>query len=70
MVNIALPIAKALYPRYSLLFLFNNITSYFIYTDNTLYTKEMNKRSGGKQIWLRSKQFKKDGTYIEQPINY
>lgn len=31
-VNKALPIAEAFYPDYSLLFLFDNATSYLVYT--------------------------------------
>lgn len=49
-VNKALPIAKALYLGYLLLFLFHNATYYSIYVDNVLCIKKMNKKSGGKQI--------------------
>lgn len=48
----ALPIAKALYFEYFLLFMFNNITSSLVYTENTLSIYEMNKKLGDKQIIL------------------
>lgn len=47
-VNKVLPIAKALYPGYSLLFLFDNATNYSVYVDNALYIGGMNKGSSGK----------------------
>lgn len=50
----ALPIVKALYPGYSLLFLFDNATSYSVYANNALYIGELNKSSGSKQTWLRN----------------
>ena len=49
-VNKALPIAEALYPGYSLLFLFDNATSHSVYADNALRTEGMNKGNGGKQV--------------------
>lgn len=54
-VNKALPIAKALYPGYSLLFHFNNAISHSVYAKDALQTKEMNKRPGGKQKHLRDR---------------
>ena len=45
-VNKALPIAEALYPGYSLLFLFDNVTSYLVYAKNALQVKDMNKGTG------------------------
>ena len=60
MVNKALAIAKALYPSYSLLILFDNTTSYFVYADNALHTRNMNKVSDGKQPLLQNKWFEKD----------
>lgn len=45
-VNKALPIAEALYPGYSLLFLFDNVTSHSIYAQNTLRTIQMYKEIG------------------------
>ena len=47
-VTKALPIAEALYPGYSLLFLFDNATSHSVYADNALYITGINKKSGGK----------------------
>lgn len=51
-VNKSLPIAEALYSGYSLLFLFNNATSYSVYANNALRTGGINKNSGGNQAWL------------------
>ena len=48
-MNKALPIAEALYPGYSLLFLFDNATNHSVYADNALRIGNMNKRLGGKQ---------------------
>lgn len=63
-VSKALPIAKALYPGYSFLFLFDNATSYSVYTKDTFQVNNMNKSSGGKQSYLRHGWFdcKKDQT--------
>ena len=47
-VNKALPIVKALYPWYSLLFLFDNTTIYPVYTKDVLQVLEMNKSVGEK----------------------
>lgn len=44
-VSKALPIVKALYPEYSLLFLFDNATSHLMYASDALWTKNMNKRT-------------------------
>ena len=49
----ALSIAKAFYPGYSLLLLFDNLTSYFVYAQNALYIANMNKGMEGKQPILR-----------------
>ena len=48
-VTKVLPIAEALYPGYSLLFLFNNTTSHFIYAQNALCTANINKEVEEKQ---------------------
>ncbi|KAI0999515.1 hypothetical protein K3495_g8683 [Podosphaera aphanis] len=48
----AILIAKALYPGYSLLFLFDNATSHAVFSDDALRTCDTNKRCGGKQAWL------------------
>ena len=47
-VNKALLIAEALYPGYSLLFLFDNATSHSVYARDVLRTTQMNKGVGGK----------------------
>ena len=54
MVNKALPIAKTLYPGYSLLFLFDNATSHSVFAQDALYTAQMNKGMGGQQSWLHN----------------
>ena len=59
-VSKALSIAKALYPDYSLLFLFDNATSHFVYANNALRTREMNKSFGDKQAWLRNSWYEKN----------
>ena len=69
-VNKALPIAEALYPGYSLLFLFDNATSHSVYIDNALRTGNMNKGPGGRQPWLRNGWFKKDGIQIEHSMSF
>ena len=48
----ALPIAKALYPEYELLFMFDNATSYAIYAKYALQVTRMNKKPGGQQLFL------------------
>ena len=47
-VSKALPIAEAFYPKYSLLFLFDNTTSHSVYTKNAFQVQEMNKDVGEK----------------------
>lgn len=42
-INKALSIAETLYPGYSILFLFNNTTSYLIYIKDELQAQDMNK---------------------------
>ena len=69
-VSKALPIAKALYLGYSLLFLFDNTTSHSVYANNALCTRGMNKSSGGKQVWLRNCWYEKDNSQIEQLMSY
>lgn len=46
MVNKALPIVEALYLGYSLFFLFDNMTNYFVFAQNTLYIIQINKKTG------------------------
>lgn len=60
----------ALYPGYSLLFLFDNATSHSIYADNALCTTWINKKSGRKQVWLCNGWYEKDENHIEQPMSY
>ena len=50
----ALPIAEALYPGYSLLFLFDSATSHSVYAKDALQVKDMSKGIGGKQPQLRN----------------
>lgn len=69
-MNKALPIAEALYPGYSLLFLFDNATSHSVYADNALRSGNMNKGPGGKQSWLRNGWFEKDGMQVEQSMSF
>ena len=69
-VKKALPIAEALYPDYSLLFLFDNSTSYFVYTKDVLQAKDMNKGFGGKQPILHDGWFDRDGVQIIHLINF
>ena len=45
--NKALPIEKALYPRYELLFMFDNATSHAVYAKDALQVGNMNKSFGG-----------------------
>ena len=69
-VNKALPITEALYPGYSLLFLFDNATSHSVYAQNALRTTQMNKGVGGKQPWLCDGWFERDGVRITQPMSF
>lgn len=48
----ALPIAESLYSGYKLLFIFDNITSHFIYAKDVLQVANMNKGVGGQQSFL------------------
>ena len=70
MVNKTLPIAKALYPSYSLLFFFDNKTSYFIYAKNALQVKDMSKIAGDQQSWLRNGWFYYHDIQVNQPIDF
>lgn len=58
--NKALPIAQALYPGYSLLFLFDNATSHSVYGQDALQVKNMGKGPGGKQAFLKNRWFEKE----------
>lgn len=59
-VNKALPLARAFYPGYSLLFLFDNATSHSVYAQDAFCMAQMNKSSGGKQPWLRNRWYDQD----------
>lgn len=47
-VSKALLIAKVFYLSYSLLFLFDNIISYFVYINNILYIRNINESLNNK----------------------
>ena len=64
----ALPIAKALYPGYSLLFLFNNATSHLVYSTDAVQVKNMSKEFGGKQVFLRDGWYFQDGLQVTQKM--
>ena len=66
----ALPIAEALYPGYSLLFLFDNATSHSVYAKDALQVKDMNKGIGGKQPILRNGWYNLNGVRIVQPMSF
>ena len=70
MVNKALPIAEALYPSYSLFFLFDNTTSHPMFAQDALCITQMNKGTGGQQSWLYNGWFEKDGAHIIQPMSF
>lgn len=65
-----LPIAKALYPKYLLLFLFDNTTSYSAYVKNALQVQEINKDVEHKQTQLYNAWFKRGEIWVEQSIKY
>ncbi len=70
MVDKALPIAEALYPGYSLSFLFDNATSHSVYVEDALRIANMNKGIGGKQARLRDGWYYEDGVRKVQPMNF
>ena len=57
MINKALSITQALYPKYALLFLFDNMTSHSVYAQDALQAKGMNKDLGKKQLVLQNSWF-------------
>lgn len=69
-VKKTLPFVKALYPNYSLLFLFNNTTSHFIYTKDTLEAKNINKRSKRKEPILHDRWFDQNNIWIIYFMNF
>ena len=52
MVIKVLLIAESLYSSYLFLFLFDNATSYFVYTKDELYIGDINKSLKHKQLYL------------------
>lgn len=63
----ALPIAEALYPTYELLFIFDNATSYTIYTKDVLRVSHINKGQKSQQLFLQAGWYKNiDGKIITQ----
>lgn len=70
MVDKALPITQAFYPKYALLFLFDNGTSHSVYAKNALQAKNMNKGIKGKQPQLRNRWFEHQSIQYIQLINF
>jgi hypothetical protein len=68
--NKALPIAKAVYPGYQFLFLFDNATSHSVCADDALCVSEINKGEGGQQPILRDGWYKDGDTLIRQEMFY
>lgn len=66
----ALPIAKALYLRYSLLILFNNAITLLVYVDNAFCRTRINKKSKRKQVQLHNIWYENNKIRIEQPMSY
>lgn len=64
----ALPIVETLYLRYSLLSLFELITSHFMYSQNTLRIANINKAMGGEQLILRDSWYEKNNIWVIYPI--
>ena len=69
-VEKAVPIAKAFYPGYSFLFMFDNATSHAVYAKNALCTRNMNKSSEGKQALLRDDWFEIENVRYPQQMSY
>ena len=66
----AYSIAETLYLGYLPLFLFDNAISHSVYVDNTLCITGINKKIGGKQVWLHNGWYEKDRIRIKQPMSY
>lgn len=66
----AVPIAEALYPGYSFLFMFDNATSHAVYAEDALCMGNMNKSSGEKQALLRDGWFETDGIRYPQQMSH
>lgn len=69
-VEKALSIAKTFYPGYSLCFLFDNITSHFIYIKDILQIKDINKESGRKQRILHNRWYDHKDVQITHPMTF
>lgn len=69
-VTKALLIAEAFYPRYLLLFFFDNAISHLIYTKDAFQARKMNKSIGGRQEQLQNGWFDKDNIQINQLISF
>ncbi len=53
-INKAIPIAESLYLGWGLLFMLDNTTSHSIYVKDALQVAQMNKGTGGQQLFLRA----------------
>ena len=69
MFDKTLPTAEVFYQD-SPLFLFDNANSHFVYVENFLRTKVMNKKIRWKQTWLCNGRYYKDGIWIVLPKNF
>ena len=70
-INKAISIAKAFYPGYSFIFIFDNTISHAVYAENALCAENINKSSGKKQALFRNSWFETDnGIYYSQQISY
>ncbi len=70
MVEKALPVAEAIYPGYSLCFLFDNAISHSVYAKDALQIKDINKGPGGKQPILRNGWFDQEGVQITHSMTF
>lgn len=62
-------IREALFPGYSLLFLFNNTNSHLVYAKDELQAKDINKKTGSQQAQLRNGWFIDNSIVINQPMS-
>lgn len=70
-VKKAMPIKKALYPGYQLLFLFDNATSHLVFASDALQVDEINKGTGGQQKFLRNRWYTDSkGDIIQQKMSF
>lgn len=60
----ALPIGEALYLRYELLFIFDNVTSHAIYAKDVLQVVFMNKEPNSQQLFICTDGYKRIGGEI------